>query len=177
MLILAFGFNASWPTGLVTTVSVAAAFAGMGMLVGGRLFARHRPAKSANRPMSSPLRDIGKALDAEAAPTPAVASGAEHRGSIRTCGTWVKVVLTENQPGSRLLEGHVVDHTPNGVGIMLFEPLTVGQSYKIRHAKAPGEVPWAHLEVRSCQQLDRQVWKAGCHVEDVTLWDTLMRYS
>ena len=86
-------------------------------------------------------------------------------------------MLADDDADGRLTEAHVVDYTANGVGIVQFEPLPVGKVLRARHAKAPGDVPWVRLEVRSCHQLEKTVWKVGCQVDDVTLWDTLLRYS
>lgn len=90
---------------------------------------------------------------------------AEHRHAARRAGTWIKLFL--RRPDSTAIhEAHVVDYTSDGVGILLFSELAPGSTIEARAARAPDSVAWSVLEVRSCQQLEGNVWRAGCRVSD-----------
>jgi len=145
-------------------------FAGLGLLVGNMLFRKRRlqPAPAAAVP---PAQTAPPSQPAQSAAT------ANQRESVRLSGTWFKVVLMDAQAGGPFFEGHVIDFTPSGLGLMLFQEVRAGKVLSARHAKAPATVPWVHLHVRSCQQLEKTVWKVGCHVEDPTLWNTLLQYN
>lgn len=181
MLTAIASLGIGWHFGLGATLLIAMGFAGLGLVVGTVLLGRRRssPTDQARPPIGSEAkRNTACPPTLPAAPSSGSKASAEHRETIRTCGTWVRIVLKDQEDATgQLLEAHVIDFTANGVGLVLFQPLPVGKALRARHAKAPGNVPWVELEVRSCHQLEKTVWKVGCHVQDVTLWDTLMRYS
>lgn len=181
MLTAVASLEVGWHFGLGATLLIGTAFAGLGLFVGTVLVGRrrHNAREGASQGLALQPTESGVSVGAPpAAPCVASKACAENREFIRSCGTWVKIVLKENEgPRGPLLEAHVIDYTATGVGLVLFQPLPVGKTLSARHAKAPGNIPWVALEVRSCHQLEKAVWKVGCHVQDVTLWDTLMRYS
>lgn len=100
---------------------------------------------------------------------------AEQREQLRRSGTWLKVYCRNPQTAERY-EGHVVDHTPHGVGLTTFHSVAVGDSLEVRGANVPGSIPWVSIVVRSCQPLGGNQWRIGGQTADLTLWETLQTY-
>ncbi|HEV3256205.1 MAG TPA: hypothetical protein VG013_04940 [Gemmataceae bacterium] len=164
-LAAAFGWRlpATW-----AEVVIVLGFACLGLVCGGILIRKHRP---------QPVPPAAVPSEQPTTPAhPARATGmVDQREIARRCGTWFKVVLMDAQAGGPFFEGHVVDFTPGGLGLMLLQEIPVGKVLSARHATAPASVPWVQLEVMFCQQLEKTVWKVGCHVDDPTLWNTLVQ--
>ena len=81
------------------------------------------------------------------------------------------------QAGGDLFEGRVVDYDSNGLGLMLFKEVAVGHILSVRPSRAPAQAPWVRAEIRSCQKIEKNVWRVGCHVTDQSLASLLRQYA
>jgi hypothetical protein len=152
-------------------LTLSAAFAGLSLVAGGMWFGRLRQHRSLARPKRAPF-DPG--TDARPATPPA---GSGQRKADRTAGRWTRVTLMDLQAGGDLFEGRVVDFDSNGLGLMLFKEVPVGHILSVRPSRAPAQSGWVRAEIRSCRQIEKNVWRAGCHVSDQSLASLLRQYA
>ena len=150
------------------TLSVVAA--GLSLVAGGMWFGRRAERRTAPRPKDDPFDPDTPLRRSE--PTPGMGS----RKTDRTAGLWTRVSLMDLQTGGPLFEGRVVDYDSNGLGLMLFKEVPVGRILSVRPSRAPARATWVRAEVRSCQQIEKRVWRVGCHVSDQALASLLRQY-
>jgi hypothetical protein len=152
-------------------LTLGAAFAGLSLVAGGMWFGRLREHRSALRPKRAPF-DPGTGARPVVPP-----AGSGQRKADRTAGHWTRVTLMDLQAGGDLFEGRVVDYDSNGLGIMLFKEVPVGHILSVRPSRAPAQAPWVRAEIRSCHQIEKCVWRVGCHVTDQSLASLLRQYA
>jgi hypothetical protein len=152
-------------------LTLGATFAGLSLVAGGMWFGRLRGHRSTARPKRAPF-DPGTG-----APPATPPAGSGQRKADRTAGRWTRVTLMDLQAGGDLFEGRVVDFDSNGLGLMLFKEVAVGHILSVRPSRAPAEAAWVRAEIRSCQQIEKNVWRAGCHVTDQSLASLLRQYA
>ena len=141
---------------------------GLGIVVGGMWVGRQRKAgkkKAAN---------VAATVPAE---PPAKAPVSGQRKAFRRAGAWTRITLTDVRAGGPYFEGRVIDFDAAGLGLMLFKEVAVGTTLSVRPSRAPATAPWVQIEVRSCQQADKTLWRVGCHVADDTLATMLRQYG
>jgi hypothetical protein len=151
-------------------LTVGAAFAGLSLVAGGMWFGRLREHRTAARPKRAPF---GPQTGRTAAPP----AGSGKRKADRSAGYWTRVTVMDLQAGGDLFEGRVVDYDANGLGLMLFKDVAVGHTLSVRPSRAPAEAPWVRAEIRSCQQIEKNVWRVGCQVSDHALATLLRQYA
>jgi hypothetical protein len=156
--------------GIPSTLSVA--LLGAGLIASGLLVGRRRQRAVSTRRPGVSLQTIAAMADPAT-----VAPANEQREQTRRAGTWTRVTLMESQVGGSLFEGRVIDYDRAGLGLMLFKEVSIGQVLSVRPSRAPAAVPCVQVEVKSCRQVDKAVWRVGCRAKDAALFTLLRQYG
>jgi hypothetical protein len=167
MLLAALVRVAFFPVDLWAAFLVGLGLTGLGLVAGVWLGKRRLERVKAER---APLPTPAQARSEETVPP------IDRREQSRRSGTWITIFLMDPRSGGDLLEGHVVDFSAAGLGVLLFREIGEGRPVSVRLAHSPDSEPWVRGEVTSCRELDRNVWRVGCHLTDLSLWDKLLHH-
>jgi hypothetical protein len=140
--------------------------AGIRHLVGSFLF--FRKGRESSSPASVTERKVREDPSASSPVT-------ERRQAPRRYGDPVQVVLFSGLAGARPFGAWVMNRSTGGLGLSVPQPMEPGLFLHVRVTRAPDDVPWVTVEVKSCRPLAGR-WILGCQYVEAPSKEVLLLF-
>jgi hypothetical protein len=100
----------------------------------------------------------------------------ERREWFRRRGGRVKVRLANACVTEELGTAWVIDRSTGGLCMRVGRPLAEGMVLSVRPVHAPGRMPWAQVEVKSCRERLGD-WEVGCQFVRRPSWNLMLHFG